>query len=426
MVIKINRVVKNSISEKTGIRAGDMLISLNEHAINDQLDYYFYQSEEVIDILFSRHNQKRQVQIEKSCEEDLGLELEDFHLKVCSNNCLFCFIKQNPPGMRRPIYICDEDYRYSFLYGNYITLTGISDLELQRIAEQRLSPLYISVHATDTQVRKSIFRFKSDDDLMGKIAYLVRNRIELHTQVVLVPGINDGDVLQNTIDDLYQFREMIKTLAVVPVGLTRHRRHLPKIEAVSPTLATELVRRSAKWNRQYRNNEGDPFVYLSDEFYLLADLTFPADRDYGPYYQLENGVGLCRQLINSMGESGGTSLSRSMKICLVTGKLAEPVLCNFVLPYLDGIPKLNADVISINNQFFGLTVTVSGLLTGGDIAGQFPQNAEYDCIFLPPNCINQDGLLLDDMSVVELSKILKMPVKIGEYDIKRMVSKIEE
>lgn len=424
-VIKIICVAKNSISEKAGIRTDDILISLNAHVINDRLDYYFYQSEEVIEILFSRNDRKRQVQIEKSCDEDLGLELEDFHLKVCSNNCIFCFIKQNPPGMRRQIYICDEDYRFSFLFGNYITLTGISDSELQRIAEQRLSPLYISVHATDSQVRKSIFRYKSDDRLMDKISFLVKNRITLHTQVVLVPGINDGDVLQQTIDDLYSFRKMIKTLAIVPVGLTRHRRRLPQIEPVSPVLAAALVRQSSKWNRRYRNSEDDPFVYLADEFYLLAGEPFPADQEYGPYYQLENGVGLCRQFINSLEESGGISVARSRNICLVTGKLAEPLLRNVALPYLNGIPNLNADVISIDNHFFGPTVTVSGLLTGADIAKQFPKNSEYDCIFLPPNCINQDGLMLDDMSVAELSHTLNVPVKIGDYDIKRVVNQIE-
>lgn len=425
-MVKIINVKNDSIAAGAGIRAADILISLNGQAVSDLLDYYFYQSEEVLDLVYERDGERRQIQIEKSYEEDLGLELEDFTLRSCSNNCVFCFIKQNPPRMRKQIYFCDEDYRYSFLYGNYITLTDLGETELARIAEQRLSPLYISVHATDPAVRKSIFRFKSDDRLMEKIEYLVENRIELHTQVVLVPGMNDGEVLNRTIADLYNYKRMIKSLAIVPVGLTRHRRHLPAITPVSSELAAALVRQSGDWNRNYQNNEGDPFVYLSDEFYLLAGEPFPGSDHYGPYYQLENGVGLCRQLIDSLKHSPKISLAASEKICLITGKLAEPVIREFVLPYLNRITNLQAEVVSIENTFFGESVTVSGLLTGGDIIGQFPGNADYDCIFLPPNCINEDGLLLDDLRPEDIAGELKTTVKVGDYNIEEMVSKLEE
>ncbi|MFH2050474.1 MAG: DUF512 domain-containing protein, partial [bacterium] len=348
-MIKTVNIGKDSLADKSGIRINDHLVSLNGHAVNDLLDYYFFQSEEVLDVVYKRDGKLTQVQIEKSYEEDLGLELEDFKLKSCSNNCVFCFIKQNPPKMRKQIYFCDEDYRYSFLYGNYITLTDMGDTELKRIVEQRLSPLYISVHATDPDIRKSIFRFKSDDRLMEKIQYLVKNRIELHTQVVLVPGMNDGDVLKQTISDLYKYKKMIKSLAVVPVGLTRHRKHLPAIMPVSPDLATDLVRQSEDWDRVYQNNEGDPFIYLSDEFYLLAEKPFPGNEHYGPYYQLENGVGLCRQLIESVAGRSKISLTSPLNIGLITGKLAEPLIRDYVLPYLNRITNLNAEIVSIEN-----------------------------------------------------------------------------
>lgn len=425
-MIKIINIGKDSLADTSGIRKNDYLVSLNGHAVCDLLDYYFYQSEERLDIVFERDGKHSQIQIEKSYEEDLGLELEDFKLKSCSNNCVFCFIKQNPPKMRKQIYFCDEDYRYSFLYGNYITLTDMNDTDLKRITEQRLSPLYISIHATDPDIRKSIFRFKSDDHLMEKITYLVKNRIELHTQVVLVPGMNDGHVLNQTINDLYKYKKMIKSLAVVPVGLTRHRKHLPTIMPVSPDLAADLIRQSEDWNRIYRNNEGDPFVYLSDEFYLLAEKPFPDNEHYGSYYQLENGVGLCRQLIESMAGRIKINLTNPMKIGLVTGKLAEPLIRDYVMPYLNRITNMNADIVSIENDFFGRTVTVSGLLTGRDIIKQFPPNSKFDCIFLPPNCINEDGFLLDDLTPEDIGRELKTTIKVGDYDIKEMVNTLEK
>ncbi|MDO9548377.1 MAG: DUF512 domain-containing protein [Candidatus Marinimicrobia bacterium] len=425
-MIKIINVKKDSLADNSGVGKNDHLVSLNGHAVNDLLDYYYYQSEEVLDVVYKTDGKLSRTQIEKSYEEDLGLEIEDFKLKSCSNNCVFCFIKQNPPKMRNQVYFCDEDYRYSFLYGNYITLTDMNDTDLKRIVEQRLSPLYISVHATDPDIRKSIFRFKSDDRLMEKIEYLVKNRIELHTQLVLVPGMNDGDVLKQTINDLYKYKKMIKSLAVVPVGLTRHRKHLPAILPVSPDLAADLVRQSEDWNRVYQNNEGDPFVYLSDEFYLLAEKPFPGNKHYGPYCQLENGVGLCRQLIDSVAGRSKIRLTSPKKIGLITGKLAEPVIRDYVLPYLNRITDLNAEIVSIENNFFGNTVTVSGLLTGGDIIGQFPQDSDFDCIFLPPNCINEDGFLLDDLKPEDISRGLKTTVKVGDYDIKEMVNILEE
>ena len=425
-MIKIQNIGNESLADKSGIMKNDHLVSLNGHTVNDLLDYYFYQSEEVLDVIYDRDGKRFHIQIEKSFDEDIGLELEDFKLKSCSNNCVFCFIKQNPPKMRKQIYFCDEDYRYSFLYGNYITLTDMCDMELKRIVEQRLSPLYISVHATDHDIRKSLFRFNSDDQLMEKIQYLVKNRIELHTQVVLVPGVNDGDVLKQTIIDLYKYKKMIQSLAVVPVGLTRYRKHLPAIRPVSPDLAADLVRQSKDWNRIYQNSEGDPFVYLSDEFYLLANKPFPLNEHYGPFYQLENGVGLCRQLIESVKGRSKISLMSPMKIGLITGKLAEPVIREYVLPYLNRIPNLNAEIVSIENDFFGSTVTVSGLLTGQDIIRQFPQYSVFDCIFLPPNCINEDGFLLDDLKPEDISKELKTTVKVGDYDIKEMVNNLEK
>jgi len=424
-MIKILSVQNGSKADVAGIRANDYLTLLNGHEINDLLDYHFCQAEENLTITFSHNKSQHQVLIQKAFDEDLGIEVADLRVRACSNNCVFCFIKQNPPGMRRAIYFCDEDYRYSFLYGNYITLTDLNDKELSRIVEQRLSPLYISVHATEPEVRKSIFRFQSDDHLMEKIDYLHRNRIELHTQIVLVPGVNDGKIFEKTITDLYRFRDSIKTLALVPVGLTRHRKKLPHINPVTKELASEIVHRSEYWKRRYRNNEGDQFVYLSDEFYLLANQPFPITVHYGSYYQVENGVGLCRQLIDSVEQQRQDfpkTLSKPKRVGLITGKLAKPVLFDYLLPYLNMITNLTVEILAVTNHFFGKTVTVSGLLTGQDIIEQFPKSLKYDLIFLPPRCINEDGLLLDDMTPADIGKAVGSPVLIGSEDIVEMVT----
>ncbi|MBC8491147.1 MAG: DUF512 domain-containing protein [Candidatus Marinimicrobia bacterium] len=424
-MIKIISVKNGSRADVAGICANDYLISLNGHEINDLLDYHFCQAEENLTITFSRNKSQQQVLIQKAFDEDLGIEVDGLRVRACSNNCIFCFIKQNPPGMRQAIYFCDEDYRYSFLYGSYITLTDLNDKELYRIVEQRLSPLYISVHATEPDVRKSIFRFRFDDRLMEKIDYLHRNRIELHTQIVLMPGMNDGEILEKTITDLYRFRDSIKTLALVPVGLTRHRKKLPHLNPVTKELASELVYRSEYWNRRYRNNEGDPFVYLSDEFYLLANQPFPITGHYGPYYQVENGVGLCQQLIDSVEQQRQDfpkTLSKPKRIGFITSKLAEPVLCDYLLPYLNMIANLTVETLTVTNHFFGETVTVSGLLTGQDIVEQFPKSLKYDLIFLPPRCINEDGLLLDDMTPEDIGKAVGSPVLVGSDDIVEMVT----
>jgi len=423
-MLKITSIESGGLAEFSGLREGDKLISINNQAINDLLDFYFHQADEHLDIIYDRERQRQQVTIQKNYENNLGIDVEDFKIKRCSNNCIFCFIKQNPKHLRRQIYFCDEDYRYSFLYGNYITLTDIGAEELDRIVTQRLSPLYISVHATDPDVRRLIFRLENDDHLMKKIEFLTRHRIELHTQVVLVPDVNDGDILNRTIKDLYHYKRSIKTLAIVPVGLTKHRKHLPSIHPVSAELATTLVELSESWDRRFRNIDDEPFVYLSDEFYLLAERSFPLTEHYGPYHQIENGVGLCRQLIDTIKESSQDfpkALAEPRKIALITGKSATPVLREYVLPYLNKITKLTAELITVTNNFFGETVTVSGLLTAGDIIAQFPENGSYDCIYLPPNCINDNGVLLDDKKPVDIEKFLGIPVKIGSDDFYRIV-----
>jgi len=423
-MVKIVNIEPGSKAANVGIRTGDMLLAINRAEIQDILDYHFYQAGEVISLDYLRDGVKSTVKIQKDYDEDLGIELAPMRPKSCSNNCIFCFIKQNPPGMRKTIYFCDEDYRYSFLYGNYITLTNLSYAELKRIVKLRLSPLYISVHATDSAVRQQIFRFKKDDHLPEKLAFLSRNRIELHTQVVLIPGYNDGPILSQTIDDLYRFKN-VKTLAIVPVGLTKHRARLTQLQLVTAGQAKNLIHQLKSWNRRYRNSDGDPFIYLADEFFLLANKPLPPAKQYGMYYQLENGVGLIRQFLDNFKKQVPflpRSVNEFRRILLITGELAAPILERHLLPVLNSIDNLTVEVFPIINSFYGDTVTVAGLLTGGDIIKQFPRSKHYDQVLLPPRCVNEDGILLDDLTPDDIQNAIDRAVAVGSDDFIEMVN----
>jgi putative radical SAM enzyme (TIGR03279 family) len=423
-MIKIINIEPGSIAASVGIRTGDTLLSINKSEIRDLLDYHFHQAGEIISLVYLREGIESAVKIRKEYDEDLGIGVAPIKPKACSNDCIFCFIKQNPPGMRKTIYFCDEDYRYSFLHGNYITLTDLSDAELKRIVNLRLSPLYISVHATDSSVRRQIFRFKKDDRLFDKLSFLNRNRIELHTQVVLVPGYNDGSILSQTIDDLYRFKN-IKSLAVVPVGLTKHRIGLPPIKPVTAGQARDLICRLKAWNKYYRNSDAEPFVYLADEFFLLADKPLPSAKHYGMYHQIENGVGLIRQFLDNFKKQVQLlpkAVDKSRRILLLTGELAAPILERHLLPVLNSIDNLTVEIYPVINNFYGNTVTVAGLLTGGDIIEQFPKARHYDQVLLPPRCLNDDGILLDDLTPDDIQNAIDRAVAVGSDDFVEMVN----
>ncbi len=419
-MVQIIEVEKESLAAQLGIRPGDRLLRLNGQPVADFIDYQFHQSAEDLIVEVERQGQTQSYQVEKTYDQDLGLILADIRIRHCANNCTFCFIKQNPAGMRPSIYLHDEDYRYSFLYGNFITLTNITRRQLERIARQRLSPLYISVHATDPDVRKQLFRYRGNDQLLDKLRYLKDQQIELHTQVVLVPGINDGPVLEQTIRDLYRLRPAVKSLAIVPVGLTKHRQGLPEIEPVDPDQANRLISKNRQWERRYRNDRDAPFVYLADEFYLLSGTPIPSAEAYGQYEQLENGVGLTRCFLDGFKEHQGDlppALKKQTALLLLTGELAAPVLKEQVLPVLNQIANLQADLQPIKNEFYGPSVTVSGLLTAQDILAQV-QNAErYDWVLLPPDAVNRHDRLLDDFSPAQLAKALGLSVKLSNFDL---------
>ena len=426
--MKVIEIEPDSLATAVGIKPGDDIRKINGHIIRDTIDYRFYRSDEYLEIEYYRSGIRHSVSIEKEFDQDLGIIFEDIRYKCCGNKCIFCFIDQNPAGMRSGLYLKDEDYRLSFIYGNYVTLTNISRRALDRIVEQRLSPLYISVHSTDTEIRKQMLGIKKDDRLLEKIGFLARHGIELHTQIVLCPGFNDGESLEKTINDLSGFYPFLQSIAIVPVGLTRHRQNLPKLQPVSADYARQFIPTIERVANSFKHKIGDYLLYLADEFYILSGQNLPPMERYENFPQIENGVGMTRSFIDLFEEQTidfPHRISQQRSMLLVTGKLAAPILQNWVIPRLNKIENLKTDLQIIENQFYGNSVTVTGLLTGQDIYQQIAEQNRYDVIVLPANCLNYDGIFLDNLSPQELQNKLQRQIEIVDNDFVELIERIK-
>jgi putative radical SAM enzyme (TIGR03279 family) len=420
-MIKVSAVETSSLGERLGIQPGDLLLSINGQEISDLIDYRFYQADETLLLrLKSRKGEVYSSKITKDPDEDLGLILKEPQYRSCSNKCIFCFIHQLPRGLRRSLYFKDEDYRLSFLHGNYLTVTNLTSRDLHRIGEQNLSPLYVSVHTTDERLRKQVLGNPEAPDLLPLIAKLTGLGIELHTQIVVCPGVNDGVALEKTIKDLSGFFPQVKSVAIVPVGLTKYRVRLPRIEPVDAPKAIELLSQVERWRVWAGKNLGGNFVYASDELYLLANLDIPKSGYYDDFWQVENGVGLVRQFVDDFKKGSRRfprKISKPLKLSFVTGRAFSRTFGETVMKKLREIENLKTSLTVVDNLFFGETVTVSGLLSGKDIVAALRENTDPDTIvFLPPNCVNEEGLTLDDMTIESISKRSKREVILGHYD----------
>ena len=418
--MKIVEIEKKSIGSKVGLLVGDELQMINHHPVRDLIDYTYYVSDESLFLQIRRDGKSLEVQVEKDADEDIGLHLEPTQFKSCGNNCIFCFIDQLPAGMRPSLYFKDEDYRLSFLHGSYITLTEISKDDLDRIIEQRLSPLYVSVHATDPQLRRNMMRGKDTEDLLDKIEYLSQGNIELHTQVVICPGINDGPQLERTVKDLSRFYPHVRTVAIVPVGLTKHRQGLYPLKRIDPPYARAMIDNFQPWQENYRRTLGETFLHFADEFYLLSGSDIPPPREYDDFPQVENGVGIIRQCLDTFFDRKSelpTQFDAPTSVTLVTGTLANTFLNGRIIPTLSRVRNLKIQTAPVINHFFGESVTVSGLLTGEDIARTLQESDRTDVVMLPPNCLNNDGLLLDSMSIEKLERRVGRRIIVGTYDL---------
>jgi len=411
-MVKIQSVAPGGIAAQLGIRPGDELISINNKTVKDRLDYRFYIAEENVELLIRRGEEQILFEIEKESDDNLGLEPEEMQLMNCGNNCVFCFVYQNPKGMRRTLYFKDEDYRYSFLYGHYVTMTTLKQADLQRIVEQRLSPLYISVHATETETRKLLLGIKRDDHLLDKIRFLTEHGIELHAQIVLVPEINDGEIFDKTIRDLKKFFPGIRSIAVVPLGLTRHRERLMKLRLHTQRELKDTIRYVDSLRANLRRELGDAFVYLADEFFIKAGEPIPPAEYYDEFYQIENGVGEFRAMIDEFKEAISVfpaALDKPIRLTWVTGKLAAGPLKRHIIDPLGKIQNLEIRLRPVENIFFGSTIQISGLLVGQDIYNQLKNENLGDAVLLPPRVLNEDDLFLDDWTVDDLQNKLGLP-----------------
>lgn len=412
----ISNVRRHSLAEKAGIQTGEKLCSVNGCNVQDIIDLSFLTSDEVVELeIESAAGAKRLVQIEKYPDEDLGLEFESAvfdKVRTCYNNCIFCFVDQMIPGMRPGLYVRDDDYRLSFLYGNFITLTNMRDEDFDRIIRTHLSPLYISVHATDPDVRCKMMNNRFAGQLMEKINRLLEAGIQIHTQIVCCPGYNDGEVLKRTFADLYALHPGVLTMAVVPVGLTKHREHLHPMRTFTPQEAAEIVDAVSGWQKQCREETGKSFVYLGDEFYLLAGKELPPSEYYDGFPQLENGIGLTRNFLNEWDMALKTLqyADGAEQAVIPVGESAFRVL----QPMMEAFNRqygTKHSFVSVKNLFFGGHVNVTGLLTGGDI---LPAVKDSERLILPGVVLNNDNLFLDDMSLDDFKRSFQGKVEIAK------------
>ncbi|MFC1728786.1 DUF512 domain-containing protein [candidate division KSB1 bacterium] len=404
MIIK--SVEPDQLGGELGLREGDRVFSINGYAIRDVIDYRFHVSDPRIIMKVGRNGEAIEYDIEKEQGEELGVVFEEISYRHCGSKCPFCFVDQNPDGMRKPLYFRDEDYRLSFLHGSYFTLNNVSRADLKRIIDQRLTPLYISVHALDPEVRAYLFGVRRNDRLLEKIGFLVDNGIELHTQVVLCPGINDGEVLEETVNGLKDYFPGVRTLALVPVGLTKHREGLDTFQPVTPEYAGNTVTLTHKLQRKFLKELGERFLFLSDEWYFISGRKLPSLQHYGELYQLENGVGLTRQFLKEIRMQRRVfthPLSTPKRLHILTGTMARPVLEKYLEPILNNAGGLSVTITGVVNEFYGPSIHVSGLLSGSDFLREI-EREESDLFLLPPNCFNPDGLTLDDMTVGDMMR----------------------
>ena len=424
-MIEIKDVEKESIAAEIGIKPGDKLVSVNGCGVSDIIDYRFLATDDCVDVVIKRNNKEVAFEIEKHPDDDMGISFVPKQYKSCCNKCVFCYVDQLPAGMRLSLYFRDGDYRLSFLHGNFVTLTNTSWKELERIVRQRLSPIYISIHVTDTETRKFMLGIDFDDHILEKIAYLNENNIEMHSQVVLCPGMNDGDILDNTIEDIWNYRKNVRSMAVVPIGLTKHRDGLTKIDPVTPDYARKMLKNGAKWDKKFPRSDSKRFVYLSDEWYIMAGEPMPEEEYYDEFPQLDNGIGMVREFIRELDEAKvkfPSRLNEPKEITLVTGMLAEGILNEQLLPALEKIENLRVKLLVAKNTFLGESVTTSGLLSAQDIIRTLQEGEPIGEVFLPPRILNTDGFFLDNMRPEDISKVCGIPVQVYNNDFHSLYS----
>ena len=440
---RVTKIVPGGIAEELGIQVGDILLAINNEPIKDIFDYQYLAEDSYIEVLIRKSNgEEWLLEIDKEADEDLGMEFEQGLMdeyRTCTNKCIFCFIDQMPPGMRDTLYFKDDDSRLSFLQGNYITLTNMSEDDVERIIKYRLAPINISFQTTNPELRKKMLLNRFAGDALKKVDRFYEAGIEMNGQIVLCRGINDGAELERSIRDLYEYLPHLRSVSVVPVGLSKFRDGLHPLEPFLPEDAKQVIDLIHEWQKKALEEYGLHFVHASDEWYLLAGEELPGEESYDGYLQLDNGVGMLRLFINEFEEAlcnllksreGGQrqkSLYKQEEISCLTGRLSYPVIRQMAERMMEVVEGLTIHVYAIRNDYFGERITVSGLLTGEDIIAQGKELPLGTRVLLPENVLRSgETVLLYDYTLSDLETALQVPidiVKSSGYDFIEKVMK---
>ncbi len=416
---RITAVDPGSIAEELEIEPEDRLLFIDGQEIEDIFDYRFYTGDTYLEMtVLKPDGEEWLLEIEKDPEEDLGLHFENGLMdeyRSCRNRCVFCFIDQMPPGMRETLYFKDDDSRLSFLQGNYITLTNMSPRDMERIIRFHLAPINISVHTTDPTLRCEMLHNRFAGDILEKMQALYEAEIEMNGQIVLCPGLNDGAQLERSIEDLSRFLPHMKSLSVVPVGITKYRDGLYPLRTFDKKEAETVIDQIESWQKKLFDRHGVHFVHASDEFYILAGRPLPEETRYDGYLQLENGVGMVRLLLNEVREAlaDQDKDEREAELSLATGLLAEGYLREVLRWIREKFPRITVHLYGIRNDFFGPSITVAGLVTGGDLIAQLKGRPLGSRLLLPSVMLRSgEDVFLDDITVGQVEKALQVPIDI--------------
>lgn len=418
---KITRVLPDSIAAEIGFEPGDSLVAINGSKPRDLIDYQFLCADEFLELeVLDAKGKTHVVEIEKDYDTDLGLEFETAlfdGLIQCNNRCPFCFIDQQPPGKRESLYYKDDDYRLSFLYGSYLTLTNLTQREWQRIEQMRLSPLYVSVHATEAEVRTRLLKNPRAGQILDHLKWFQKRRLQIHAQVVVCPGINDGKHLETTLRDLAKFHRgdlpAVASVAVVPVGLTRFRPSEDELIPVSTEKAKEVIQQVQVIQQEFQQKFGTTFAWLADEWFLIAREELPPESHYEDYPQIGNGVGSIRLFLKEFEQTAQKQLPRLVEpartLSWIVGNAVEKAFEPLVAQ-INAVEGLNVQLVALNSEYWGQAITVTGLLTGQDLL-RLKGRDLGDRILLPSVMLKQgDTLFLDDMTVAQVSAELQTPI----------------
>ena len=433
MAVRITSVEPGSPARRARIHKGDTLISINGNAITDVLDYRFYMTDEHLEILLCDQEKKlRTVVVEKDEYDDLGLEFETYLMDRqmgCKNACIFCFVDQTPPGMRKSLYFKDDDTRMSFLFGNYTTLTNLKEGDIQRIIKMHISPINISIQTMNPVLRVQMMKNPFAGESLKFVRMLTEGGIKINTQIVLCPGYNDGEQLEYSLSELAKLGPNVQSIAVVPVGLTRYREKLTPLRGFFPQEAVEVVKTMERWGEYFCKEYGTRTAYASDEFYILAGKDFPPYEFYEDFAQLENGVGMMtlmqHDFTQALKEAQLEQSPAAHRCTIATGQLAYPMMQDFAERVQQAFPQVQVQVKKIRNDFWGPTITVAGLITGQDLLAQLEGLDLGSELLIPANMLrHEQDRFLDDLTLEQVQETLGVPALPVENDAFELLARM--